>query len=217
MRSEISGQALPVRGAHGGRAERVDQQLDARQAQPAQEPRRQQDHLRIDVRTLETERLGIDLVKLTVAARLRPLAPEHRPHAPHFEPVLAQQAVRNHGAHDAGGRLRPQRDVILALIDEAEHLFLDDVGEVADRALEELRLLDDGNAKFLVAVAGEHLAGSALEVLPGRRLCRQHVVNAAQGLDDLAQEKVPVSAARRGRRRGRRCAGARRHGARIAA
>jgi hypothetical protein len=65
--------------------------LSARQAQPAQQARRQQDHLGIDVRTLEAERLGIDLMKLAVAPRLRPLAPEHRAHAPDAQPVLAQQ------------------------------------------------------------------------------------------------------------------------------
>ena len=118
-------------------------------------------------------------MELPVASRLRPLAPEHRPHAPHPQPALAQQAVRDHRAHDAGGRFGPQRDVILALIDEAEHLLLDDVGEIADRALEQLRLLDDGYAKLLVAVAREHFARDALQVLPRRCLRGQHIVNAA--------------------------------------
>ena len=156
----------------------------------AQQPRRQQNDFRIDVRPLESERLGVDLVELPVASRLRPFAPEHRAHAPHAQPPLAQQSVRDHRARDARGRLGPQGDVILALIDEAEHLLLDDIGEVADRALEQLRLLDDGYAEFLVAVAREHFARDALQVLPGRDLRGQHVVNAAQGLDDLAQGKL---------------------------
>ena len=158
VRAEIRDQLLAIGRANRRRAQRIHQQLEARQSEPAQEPRGQQNHFRIDVRPLESERLGIDLVELTIASRLRPLAPEHRAHAPHAQAPLAQQAVGDHRARDPRGRLGTQSDVILALIDEAEHLLLDDVGEVADRALEQLRLLDHGYAELLVAVAGEHLA-----------------------------------------------------------
>ena len=125
----------------------------------------------------EAECFGIDLMELAVASRLRPFAPEHRPHAPNPQPALAQQSVRDHRARDAGGRFGPQRDVILALIDEAEHLLLDDVGEIADRALEQLRLLDDRYAEFLVAVAREDLARDPLQdtatPLPARAAHRE--------------------------------------------
>ena len=80
-----------------------------------------------------------------------------------LQPTLAQHAVGDHGARHPGGRLGPQRDLIPALVGEAEHLLLDDVGEIADRALEQLRLLDDGHAHFLVAVGGEYVAGAALQ------------------------------------------------------
>ena len=106
----------------------------------------------------EAECFRIDLMKLTVASRLRPLAPEHRPHAPDPQASVAQHAVGDDRADDAGGRLGTQSDLILALIDEAEHLLLDDVGEVADRALEQLRLLDHGNPEFLVPIGREHFA-----------------------------------------------------------
>ena len=194
VRAEIRDQLLAVGRANRRRAERIHQELDARQSEPAQEPRRQQNDFRIDVRPLESERLGVDLVELTVASRLRPLAPEHRAHAPHAQAPLAQQAVRDHRARDPRGRLGTQSDVILALIDEAEHLLLDDVGEVADRALEQLRLLDDGYAEFLVAVACEHLACDPLQVLPGRDVRGQDVVNATQRLDDLGQGKLRSAA-----------------------
>ncbi len=92
-------------------------------------------------------------MELPIAPRLRPFAPEHRSHAPHSQATLAQHSVRNHRAHDAGGRFGAQRDVVLALIDEAEHLLLDDIREIADRALEQLRLLDHGDAEFLIAVS----------------------------------------------------------------
>ena len=127
-------------------------------------------------------------MELAVASRLRPLAPEHRAHAPNAQPPLAQQPVRDHRARDAGGRFGPQRDVILALIDEAEHLLLDDVGEIADRALEQLRLLDD-RAREIPRTRSSAKTSRVIRsrMLPRGGLRRQHIVNAAQGLDDLAQ------------------------------
>ncbi len=188
MRSEIGRELVAIGGARRGSAQRIDEQLEAGETQPPQQPRRQQNQFRIDVRTREAECLCVDLMELTVPSRLRPLAPEHRSHAPHPQPVLPQQAIGYHGPHDSGGGFGTQGNVIFALVDEAEHLLFDDIGEIADRALEQLRLFDDGDPKFLVAVACEHLARDALQVLPCCSLCRQHVVNAAKGLDDLTQE-----------------------------
>src|SRR6202044_4182834 len=102
-------------------------------------------------------------MKLTIAAGLRPFAPEHRPHAPDAQAPFAQHPVGNDRANDAGGGFRTQGDVILALIDEAEHLLLDDIGKIADQALEQLRLLDHGDAEFLVTVCREYLSRDALE------------------------------------------------------
>ena len=82
--------------------------------------------------------------------------------------------------------------MILALIDEAEHFLFDDVGKIADRALEQLRLLDDGHAEFLVPIGREGFSRDPFQVLPGPGLRRQHIVNAAQGLDDLAQRESPA-------------------------
>ena len=108
VRAEIRGQPVLIGGAHLRRSERIDQQFDARQSEPAQQPRGQQNQFRVDVGPLETKRLGIDLMELPVASRLRPLASEHRTHAPDAQPALAQQPVRYHRAHDAGGRFGPQ-------------------------------------------------------------------------------------------------------------
>ncbi len=193
VRAEVGRELLAIRGARSGRSQRIDQQLRAGQPETPQQACGQQDDFRIHIRPLEPERLRIDLMKLTVASGLRPFAPEHRSHAPDPQAPLAQHAVRDDRTHDASGRLRAQRDVVLALIDEAEHLLLDDVGKVADRAFEQLRLLDDGDPKFLIAVAGENFACDALQVLPGCDLRGQHIVHAAQGLDDLAQEFSPIS------------------------
>src|SRR5258708_12191510 len=114
-------------------------------------------------------------MELAVAPRLRPFAPEHRTHAPDPEAPLAQHSVRNDGTDDAGGRFGPQRDVVLALIDEAEHLLLDDVGKVADRTLEQLRLLDHGNAELFVTVTREDLSHHAPQALPAPALPGQPI------------------------------------------
>src|ERR1700722_13096995 len=188
MGTEIGRELHAIGRARCRGAERIPQQLRAGQAEPPQQAGGKQNDLGIDIRALKSECLCVDLMELAVAPRLRPLAPEHGSHAPHAQAALAQQAVRDDCARDAGSRFGAQRDVVLALIDEAEHLLLDDVGKVADRAFEQLRLLDHGNAEFLVTIGCEDLARDLLQMLPGRDLRGQHVVYAAQGLDDLAQE-----------------------------
>jgi len=160
---------------------------------PAQKPRGQQNQFRIDVGSFETERLGVDLMELAETSRLRPLPPEHRSHAPDAQSTLTQQPVRYRGAHDPGSRFRSQCDLILALIDEAEHFLFDDIGEIAYRALEQLRLLDHRYSKFLVPVGGKDFARDSFQILPRSGLRRQHIVNASQGLDDLAQVGFPLS------------------------
>src|ERR1700736_5743810 len=104
-------------------------------------------------------------MELAIAAGLRPLAPEHRSHAPHPQPVFPQQPVRYHGPHDARGGLRAQCDVIFTLVDEAEHFLFDDIGEIADGTIEQLSLLDDRYAKFFVPVTREYFARDAFQML----------------------------------------------------
>src|SRR3984957_6408098 len=177
--AEISGELIAIRRARCRGSQRIDQQFRARQAETPQQAGGQQNDFGIDIRSLESECFCVDLMKLAVAPRLRPFAPEHRTHAPHPQAALAQHAVRDDCPYDAGGRFGAQRDVILALIDEAEHLLLDDIGKIADRALEQLRLLDHRDAEFLVTVSGKYLSRDALQVLPGCDLRGQHIVHAA--------------------------------------
>src|SRR5216684_351352 len=191
--AEISGKLLAIRRARSGRSQRIDQELGAGQSETPQQARGKQNDFGVDIRSSESECLRVDLMELAVAPRLRPFAPEHRTHAPDAEAPLAQHSVRNDGTDDAGRRFGPQGDVVLALIDEAEHLLLDDVGKVADRTLEQLRLLDHGNAELFVTVTREDFSRDAFQVLPGRDLRGQHIVYAAEGLDNLGQEPSPIS------------------------
>ena len=94
-------------------------------------------------------RLDIELMELAIAALLRLLVPEHRADAPELVARTAQHAVGDGGAHDAGRGLGAQREAARRPDLEGVHLLLDHVGEFADGALEEPRLLDDGHAHLL--------------------------------------------------------------------
>ena len=104
--------------------------------------------------------------------------------APQLEARAAQQAVGDRGAHDAGGGLGPQREAVAALVGEGVHLLLDHVGEFADRAFEELGVLDHGHADFLVAVGVEHGSRTVrFDELPHADVGRQDVFHAGDRLD----------------------------------
>src|SRR5690606_41707450 len=68
------------------------------------------------------------------------------PYTTLFRSAIVQQAVAETRTDDARGRFRPQRDAVAAAILERVHLLLDDVGQLADRAAEELRALENRNA-----------------------------------------------------------------------
>ena len=57
-----------------------------------------------------------------------------------------------HGADDAGGVFRPQRDLLAAAIGEGVHLLGDDIGRLADRPREHLGELEDRRRDLLIAV-----------------------------------------------------------------
>ena len=69
--------------------------------------------------------------------------------------------------HDARGRLRSQRPALALVIAasglDPEELLLDDVGDRADAALEDVRLLEEGRLDGLVAVVGGEVAGELFE------------------------------------------------------
>ena len=138
----------------------------------------------VDLGLGEAERLDAELMELAVAALLRFLAPEHRAAAPELLLLVVQQSIAERGAHDAGGRLRAHRDA-LAVIVERVHLFRDDVGELADRAAEELRPLEHGKSHALVAVCCKELGRRAFDSVPKRRVRGQHVVHAANRLNQV--------------------------------
>ena len=69
------------------------------------------------------------------------------------------------GAHDPGGRLGPEgpRLAVLRPRREPEELFLDDIGGLADTALEHGRLFEERRLDRLVPVAACEVAGETFE------------------------------------------------------
>ena len=123
--------------------------------------------LGVDVGAGKAQRLDVELVKLAVAAPLRPLVAEHRAGSPDALRPLVSQVVLDRRTHDAGGRLGTQGQALAVQpILERVHLVLDYVGDFADRAHEQRRGFDHGHAQVAVAVLPEHLAHRVLEALP---------------------------------------------------
>ena len=129
------------------------------------------------------DRLDVELPELAVAAGLRAVVAEHRAGLgqlhrlrPGLHPVL------DVGADDAGGRLRAERPrlALLGPRREPEELLLDDVGDLADAALEDVGQLEQRRLDPAVAVARGEVGGQALEPRPGRGLGRQQVARPAR-------------------------------------
>ncbi len=115
---------------------------------------------------------------------LGPLVAEHRPDAVElggrqrlFERVLDERP------HHAWRRLRPQRDALAALVGEAVHLFLDDIGRLARSLREQLLPLDDRRTDLVIAVMTADVAGNGLETLPALDFSRHDVVGTTDGGD----------------------------------
>jgi hypothetical protein len=180
-------QLLDIGGAAGRVADRVEEHLDAAQACIGVEPRRQLDDLGIHGRTRIADGLDVELPELAVAAGLWAVVPEHRADLvdpdglrPRLHPVL------DICAHDPCRRLRPERPRfgLLAARDDPEQLLLDDVGHLADAALEHRHLFEHRRLDAAVAVARREVGGEALEAGPDRGLVGQQVARASGGSED---------------------------------
>ena len=162
MLLEVAHQCLAVSAALIGLAQAVD--LKAHMAafdQPELAPQgaSHQDHFDIDIRPGKAQRLDIQLVELAIAALLRPLVAKHRAHGPDAQRAVVQRVVLDHGPYDAGSSFGAQGQLVAVhRIGEGVHLFLDDVGDLAQAAHKERGRLDDGRQQVLVAVAGQHVA-----------------------------------------------------------
>ena len=122
-----------------------------------------------------------ELVELAVAAGLRALVAEERAEVGELHRLRQfVHPVLEVGAADRGRPLRPQGEAALALVLEGEHLLADDVGRLADAALEQVGVLEDRRRDRLVAGAGEDLGGGAFQPRPRARLLGQDVEGPAR-------------------------------------
>src|SRR5690606_34124576 len=126
---------LPVRGAALGVAERGDLQPLAGQPQRPERLVGDGDHLGVEGRVVDADRLDADLLQLAVAARLRALVAEERARVAQLDrqPVPVEP-VLDDCPDDARRALRPQRHRPLAAVGEGVHLLGDHVGGLADPA-----------------------------------------------------------------------------------
>ena len=167
----------------------------------APQPREQQQVLGLDVGPRQTETLHADLVELPLATHLRTLVAEHRAEVPQPLGQRVQQAVLQHRAHAARGAFRAQRQAVAVAVGEGVHLLLDDVGDLADGALEQLRGLQQRKTDLAVRMGVQQRRHLMLDVLPKRGLGRQNVGHSADGPELLQRAGLRFQQANRRRRR----------------
>ena len=134
---------------------------------------REQDDFGIDVRAIKAVRLYADLMELAITPFLRPFVAEHRPLVPKPLSLVMQQAVFHSRPHAAGSAFRAQRQAVTVAVVEGVHLFLDDIGDFANRAGKQRRLFHDRRTNFIKSVAVHELAYFALKKLPARAVAGQ--------------------------------------------
>ncbi len=72
------------------------------------------------------------------------------------------------GADEGGGELGAEGEGVLLAFVEGEHLLLDDVGDLADGADEEVRRFEKGSAHLAVAVRFGDAACGVFNAAPDR-------------------------------------------------
>ena len=158
---------LQVLGPAGRVADAVDGEGEAPQPQRVREAPAEVDDLRVDGRVTVADGLDAELVVLAQAAGLGALVAEDGAEVVHAHGLRAVvHAVLEIGAADGRGALGPQGDLLAAAIGEGVGLLLDDVGALADAALEEPGVLEDGGVDLPVAEPAGLLAGGGRDVVP---------------------------------------------------
>ena len=140
MRAEVFHQRSPVGRTALWAADRVELEIEAPVAQPAQQSPGHRHQLDIQRRIELADRFHIELVMLPVASRLRGFVPEDRADRKELH-RLGQDlhAMFDISAHNAGCEFRPQRHLLPVLVLESIHFFVHDVGARADSAREQVR------------------------------------------------------------------------------
>ena len=146
-------QQFPVLRPAGVVAQRGDLQPEPVEPQRPEARVGHRDHLGVQRRIVDADRLDPDLLQLAVAAGLRALVAEERPGVAQLDRQRAAvQAVLDHRAHHTRGALGPQRHRPVAAVGEGVHLLGHHVGGLPDPAGEQRGVLED--RQLDVAVSG---------------------------------------------------------------
>ena len=187
-------QQFPILRAAAVIAQRGDFQPEPVEAQRAETGVGDRDHLGVQRRVVDADRLDTDLLQLAVAAGLRTLVAEERARVTQFHRQRAAvQAVFDHRAHHAGGALGPQRHRAVAAVGEGVHLLGHHIGGLADAAGEQRGVLED--RQLDVAVAGP--AGGGQQAVAHRdelRRIRRDVVRHSLGRRERGEFASPAQA-----------------------
>ena len=158
--------------------------LDAGHGELGQEIGQKDDRLGVGQRRVGADHLGVDLVELAIAARLRALVAEERSPAPELHGLRKRvHAVLDVCAADRGCRLRAKRQAAPALVLEREHLLLDDVRGLPDSPCEQLSLLEHRRLDPPVPCALERGRCGDVDARPRRRVGGQDIERPARGFE----------------------------------
>ena len=122
-------------------------------------------------------------MKLAQTPFLGSLVAEHGPGVPQALNLIVKQTVLFTGAHTGRRTFGPQGQAVAIAIFKGVHLFLDNIGDLTDGALEQFGLLQNRKADFTVAVACKQVLKLAFQILPEGRIIRQKIVHAANRLN----------------------------------
>jgi len=138
----------------------------------------------VDHGAVDTEDLGVDLVKLAIAPLLGAFVPEHgTDRIELLQDGIGVELVLHERANDRCGRFRAQGEPVAVAVFESVHLFLDYIRALADTARKQVQFLHNRSPNFVIPEILEHLACGALHHVPPDDLVGQYVIHASYGLN----------------------------------
>ena len=110
----------------------------------------QLDELGVDVWTRHTKGFDTKLLELAITPFLRTFMPKHGALIPKPLLLVIEQSMLIGGSYATRSALRSKTQIVAIAIVKAVHLFFDNVGDLADRALEQLCLLEHRKPNLLI-------------------------------------------------------------------
>ena len=167
MRGKIVLERLLILRTAFRASNRIDLQLKVLNAELLKDVICNPDDLCVRARRRSAEHLNAKLVELLKPARLRTFIAKTGHYVTEFDRQrIAEQAIFECGAHRARCPLGAQRKGSAASVLKSEHLFLNHVGGVPHRALEQLGVLKGGDPDFPESVQSCRIQCQVFDKLP---------------------------------------------------